>query len=64
MTKGPVFCTICLTVRKRNEAWFLLVENGWTDRLKILSWHDELAFHRQLTQFVARHMCNCLESTG
>lgn len=45
MTKGPVFCTICLTVRKRNEAWFRLVENRWTDRLKILSWHDELAFH-------------------
>jgi hypothetical protein len=43
MTKGPVFCTICLTTRKRNEEWFLLVENRWTDRLKVLGWHDELA---------------------
>jgi hypothetical protein len=43
MTKGPVFCTICLATRKRNEEWFLLVENRWTDRLKILSWNDELA---------------------
>lgn len=39
----PVFCTICLTARKNNEQWFLLVENRWTDQLKILSWHDELA---------------------
>ena len=43
MTKGPVVCTICLTTRKRNEEWFLLVENRWTDRLKILCWHEELA---------------------
>jgi hypothetical protein len=42
MTKGPVFCAICLKVRKRDEKWFLLVENRWTDRLKILGWHDEL----------------------
>jgi hypothetical protein len=38
-----VFCTICLTTRKENLEWFLLVENRWTDRLKILSWHYELA---------------------
>ena len=43
MTKGPVFCTICLTTRKRDEEWFLLVENRWMDRLKVLGWHDELA---------------------
>ena len=42
MTKGSAFCTICLTTRKSHEEWFLLVENRWTDRLKILSWHDEL----------------------
>jgi hypothetical protein len=40
-----VFCTICLTTRKQNQEWFLLVENRWTDRLKVLSWHDELAFN-------------------
>jgi hypothetical protein len=38
-----VFCTICLTTRKDNQEWFLMVENRWTDRLKVLSWHDELA---------------------
>src|SRR5262249_28048390 len=36
-------CRICLTNRKKNEEWLLLVENRWTDRLKILSWHEELA---------------------
>ena len=41
--RGSLFCTICLTDKKNNELWFLLVENRWTDRLKILSWHDELA---------------------
>lgn len=41
--RGSLFCTICLTAKKKNELWFLLVENRWTDRLKILSWHDELA---------------------
>ena len=43
--RGLVFCTICLTARKNNEQWFLLAENRWTDRLKVLSWHDELAFN-------------------
>lgn len=41
--REPVFCAICLTARTNNEQWFLLVENRWTDQLKILSWHDELA---------------------
>lgn len=43
MTTGPVYCSFCLTPRKWDEEWFLLVENRWTDRLKILSWNDELA---------------------
>jgi hypothetical protein len=38
-----VFCTICLTTRKEKQEWFLLVENCWTDRLKILGWQEELA---------------------
>lgn len=41
--RGSLFCTICLIAKKNNELWFLLVENRWTDRLKILRWHDELA---------------------
>jgi hypothetical protein len=38
----PVFCTICGESRRDNEGWFLLTENRWTDRLKILGWNDQL----------------------
>ena len=41
----PAFCTICLRSKRKSEEWFLLVENRWTDRLKILSWQDELGSH-------------------
>ncbi len=36
------FCAICLRARRAGESWFLLRENRWTDRLKVLRWHDEL----------------------
>jgi hypothetical protein len=38
----PVFCMICGEPRRENDGWFLLTENRWTDRLKILSWNDQL----------------------
>jgi hypothetical protein len=37
------FCTICLEPRTENDGWFLLTENRWTDRVKILGWSDALA---------------------
>jgi hypothetical protein len=37
------FCAICLEPRVQSEGWFLLTENRWTDRLKILGWNDALA---------------------
>jgi hypothetical protein len=36
-------CTICLEPRTENDGWFLLTENRWTDRVKILGWSDALA---------------------
>ena len=33
-------CAICLEPRLGGEGWFLLTENRWTDRLKILGWND------------------------
>ena len=36
----PVFCTICGEPRRENDGWFLLTENRWTDRLKVLGWSD------------------------
>jgi hypothetical protein len=41
-TQKPVFCTICGEPRRDNEGWFLLTENRWTDRLKVLGWSDQL----------------------
>jgi hypothetical protein len=46
--KDTVFCSICLEPRANGEQWFLLVENRWTDRLKILSWRDGLASNPEL----------------
>lgn len=42
--KAPkaVFCTICGEPHRAGDAWFLLTENRWTDRLKILGWNDQL----------------------
>lgn len=37
-----VFCTICGEPHRAGDAWFLLTENRWTDRLKILGWNDQL----------------------
>ena len=33
-------CAICLEPRTETDGWFLLTENRWTDRLKILGWND------------------------
>jgi hypothetical protein len=37
-----VFCSICGEPRRGDDSWFLLTENRWTDRLKILRWNDQL----------------------
>jgi hypothetical protein len=37
------YCAICLEPRVESDGWFLLAENRWTDRLKILAWNDTLA---------------------
>jgi hypothetical protein len=36
-------CSVCGLVTFRHHNWFLLMENRWLDRLKILSWHSSLA---------------------
>ena len=40
--QNPVFCTICGEPHRAGESWFVLTENRWTDRLKILGWNDQL----------------------
>ncbi len=39
-------CTICGEEKSPGQVWFLVAENRWEDKLKILRWHDRLA-HRE-----------------
>ncbi len=36
-------CSVCGLVALRHDGWFLVMENRWLDRLKVLSWHGTLA---------------------
>lgn len=36
----------------RHRGWFLVMENRWLDRLKILSWHPSLARHKGRTEYL------------
>ncbi len=42
VTKRPP-CSVCGLDTLRRDNWFLVVENRWLDRLKILTWHPSLA---------------------
>lgn len=37
------YCVVCGEPRPSQEPWFLLAENHWPDRLKILEWNEHLA---------------------
>jgi hypothetical protein len=43
---GKLVCTICGDEKSGGQVWFLLAENHWEDKLKILCWHERLA-HRE-----------------
>lgn len=43
MKKAGATCAICGEVQQQGNGWFMLVENRWTDRLKILAWNGTLA---------------------
>jgi hypothetical protein len=36
-------CAICGENRLAGDVWFLLTENRWEDKLKVLRWNDRLA---------------------
>jgi hypothetical protein len=36
-------CAVCSTESNEHRSWFLVVENTWLDRVRILSWHPALA---------------------
>jgi hypothetical protein len=39
-------CVVCGIETKRHAGWFLVMDNYWLDRVKILSWHPVLARER------------------
>jgi hypothetical protein len=39
-------CAICGEERSAVQMWFLVAENQWEDKLKVLHWQDELAKRR------------------
>jgi hypothetical protein len=43
-------CTVCGEQRSSDRPWFLLAENRWEDKLKILQWNDRLASNRGIHQ--------------
>jgi hypothetical protein len=41
-------CVVCGLETKRHNGWFLVMENRWLDRLKILTWHPLVARQSRL----------------
>ena len=41
--QNDFICTICGEGRPGRQRWFLVVEDRWLDKLKILHWDDRLA---------------------
>src|SRR6202047_1876135 len=47
-------CSVCGLDTLRHAGWFLVVENRWLDRLKILSWHSSLASQKDMKSVCCR----------
>lgn len=47
-------CSVCGLDTFRHNGWFLVVENRWLDRLKILSWHSSLASQKDMKSVCCR----------
>jgi hypothetical protein len=47
-------CSVCGLDTFRHKGWFLVVENRWLDRLKILSWHSSLATQKDMKSVCCR----------
>ena len=39
-------CAICGEQKRAVQVWFLVAENHWEDKLKVLAWQEELAGRR------------------
>jgi len=47
-------CAVCGSETNQHASWFLVVENRWLDRLKILSWHPLLAAQKSMLSVCSR----------
>jgi len=47
-------CSVCGADALHRNGWFLLVENRWFDRLKILTWHPLLAAQQDVKSACCR----------
>jgi hypothetical protein len=47
-------CAVCGLETFRHIGWFLVAENRWLDRLKILSWHSSLATQKDIKSVCCR----------
>ncbi len=47
-------CSVCGIDTFRHTGWFLVIENRWLDRLKILSWHSSLATQKDMKSVCCR----------
>lgn len=47
-------CCVCGLDTFRHTGWFLVFENRWLDRLKILSWHASLASQGEMRSVCCR----------
>lgn len=48
------FCAVCGKQSPEQGSWFLVLENPWLDRLKILSWHPALAEQSEMRRVCGR----------
>jgi hypothetical protein len=53
-------CSVCGLDTFRHTGWFLVVENRWLDRLKILSWHSSLATQKDMKSVCCRQHLRAL----
>jgi len=47
-------CSVCGLDTFRHQGWFVVIDNRWLDRLKILSWHPSLAGQRDVKSVCCR----------
>ena len=53
-------CSVCGLDTFRHKGWFLVMENRWLDRLKILSWHASLARQKDMRSVCCREHLKAL----